>query len=190
MHLPQPVAAPNYPVDCTTSVAAPVLDTLCASYFVINGIALASGSGNFTSDSRAGGVALSAGLALFCAVSAGNGYSSAKRCEQVKNLNALCITGDLPSCTRLRPDWRPPENARWSPAERAAGPAADGCSMDKDCKGDRICERGACVDPRRPVPAPVEPPGVRVKVPEVRPAQCQRDADCDRGVCSDGVCRQ
>lgn len=29
--------------------------------------------------------------------------------------------------------------------ERAAAPA--GCAADKDCKGDRICVKGACTDP-------------------------------------------
>jgi hypothetical protein len=31
-------------------------------------------------------------------------------------------------------------------------PAAPGCSKDVDCKGDRICEAGACVNPRPSTP--------------------------------------
>ena len=38
----EPVVAPNYPVDCTSSMAAPVLDSICAGYFVANGIYWAS----------------------------------------------------------------------------------------------------------------------------------------------------
>jgi hypothetical protein len=41
----------------------------------------------------------------------------------------------------------------------AIAAAAAGCTRDADCKGERVCDAGACVDPRggarRPVPAPV-----------------------------------
>jgi hypothetical protein len=52
----------------------------------------------------------------------------------------------------------------------AAAPSA--CSSDSDCKGDRVCSDGACVDQNRP-PA----------------SECTSDNDCkgDR-VCSDGAC--
>lgn len=174
---PQTISTPSYPVDCTTSVAAPVLDTVCASYFAVNAVALAAGAGNYASDARGGGIALSAGLALLCAVSAGGGYSSAKRCEQVKDLNALCITGDESACTRLTPGWRPSGN-RGTSSPRAI----EGCTMDRDCKGDRICERGACVSPRSPAPSAPAAPATKA-------GQCERDADCDQGICSEGVCR-
>ncbi len=44
------------------------------------------------------------------------------------------------------------------PAEAAAAPsspppAAIGCTKDTDCKGERICESGRCVEPSRPPPA-------------------------------------
>jgi len=32
-------------------------------------------------------------------------------------------------------------------AEPGAKPAAKGCSKDRDCKGDRICEGGRCIEP-------------------------------------------
>jgi hypothetical protein len=113
---PEPVAAPNYPVDCTASSAAPILDTICSAYFVVNGIYLlaipdcaSAGFGETCYDSGAkyGGAALSAGLAVLCGISAGAGYPQATRCQQVKDLNALCITGDLGACQRLRPGWTP-----------------------------------------------------------------------------------
>ena len=33
------------------------------------------------------------------------------------------------------------------PAAAPGAPAASACTKDTDCKGDRICTRGACVDP-------------------------------------------
>lgn len=168
---PSVVAAPNYPVECTTSYAAPVLDTVCASYFVLNAAALAGGAGNYDSNARGGGILLSGGLAVLCAVSAGIGYSSASRCSEVKDENNLCMSGNIAACTRLRPDWRPPPGARAAPVAEPSG-----CAKDTDCKGDRVCERGACVSP-----APRPPPAVH---------RCEHDADCDRGVCMDGVCHE
>src|SRR6185295_1738217 len=37
---------------------------------------------------------------------------------------------------------------------RPAVPA--GCAKDTDCKGERVCERGACVEPAPPPPPPVD----------------------------------
>jgi hypothetical protein len=34
-----------------------------------------------------------------------------------------------------------------APAAPAAPPAGGGCQFDAQCKGDRICKQGACVDP-------------------------------------------
>lgn len=165
---PEPVAAPNYPVDCTASRAAPVLDTICAGYFVANGIYLASqktcdqaafGETCVDSGTKTGGILLSAGLATLCAVSAGSGYGNAKRCEGVKSENALCITGDEAACKRLNATWQPPlklpPSAMVLPAAAPAPVGAEaippvgtpGCSKDADCKGDRICEKGTCVSP-------------------------------------------
>src|SRR3954468_15871086 len=79
---PEVVAAPNYPLDCTTSTAAPILDVICASYFVINGgVILAAkdcstasfGESCLTGGQKAGGVLISAGLAALCGFSAGSG---------------------------------------------------------------------------------------------------------------------
>jgi hypothetical protein len=159
-----PVAAPNDPVDCTNSRAAPVLDTLCAGYFVVNAAALSMLTNCdqagllepcVSSGTRTGGMLLSAGLAVFCAVSAGSGYGYASKCEDTKSLNALCITGDEPSCKKLNPAWvpmvrapatAPPAPAAADPASKEP-PAAVGCSRDTDCKGVRICVAGACNDP-------------------------------------------
>src|SRR5690349_15729158 len=32
------------------------------------------------------------------------------------------------------------------------------CTKDTDCKGDRVCEEGACVDPPANLPPPPPPP--------------------------------
>ena len=163
---PEVVVAPNHPVECTTSRAAPVLDTLCGGYFVLNGAVLAGGAGNYEQSARTGGIVISAALAALCIASAANGYVGAARCEHVKDQNALCMSGSMAACTALRPDWRPP------PGGMSAPPADAGCTKDTDCKGDRVCDRGACVSPTP------------------KPRGCQTDADCDRGVCFDGACHE
>src|SRR5438128_203330 len=51
----------------------------------------------------------------------------------------------------------------------APGAAYADCTKDTDCKGDRICERGACVSPsERAQPPPPQPE--YVPPPPVRPA--------------------
>jgi len=173
---PEPVVTPSYPVDCTTSVAAPVLDTICAGYFVLNGLVLAGakscdsasfGESCVESSTKTSGVLLSAGLAALCAVSASSGYGSSSKCGAVKTQNALCITGDEAACRRLNSSWTPPMKVpagaavlpsappAAAPLEPTASPAAatTGCSKDVECKGSRICERGSCVEPAtRPAP--------------------------------------
>ena len=69
----------------------------------------------------------------------------------------------------------PPPAALQAPATPPAEPgieppAAPGCSKDADCKGDRICEAGACVDP-------------------AIGRGCSKDTDCkgDR-ICAAGAC--
>ena len=129
---PDPVVAPNYPVDCTSSNAAPILDTICSAYFVANGIYLlaipdcaSAGFGQSCAESGAkyAGAALSAGFAALCGFSAGAGYPAATRCQQVKDLNALCITGDMGACQKLRPGWAPPAGIPGAPAPPAMPPA-------------------------------------------------------------------
>jgi hypothetical protein len=176
---PTAVVAPNHPVECTTSVAAPVLDSICAGYFVANAIAL--GAGNYDSSTQSGGIALSLGLVALCGLSAISGYGHSSRCEKVKDANALCMSGSLSACHELRADWSPPPGATYTPASM-------GCSRDIDCKGDRICDRGACVAPQTPVQPKAMPPAPAA--PPAKPAgSCERDSDCDRGICFEGVCR-
>ena len=200
---PETVATPAYPIDCTTSRAAPVLDTICVGYFIANGIYLASvedcssagfGQSCVSSSTKAGGLLLSAGLGLLCGFSAASGYGYAARCEEKKDLNALCITGDQESCRRLRPGWVPPAAGGSPPGPVSppgrAPPVVNGCTKDTDCKGDRICLSGACVFPSDAVPParPAKPPAPALPPPKL--PQCERDADCEEGICYDGVCRR
>ncbi len=168
---PEVVAAPNYPIDCTTSRAAPILDTVCLGYFVLNGLYLAAvkdcaqaslGETCYNQSTKSAGILLSAGLGLLCTISASSGYGYASRCENQKDLNALCITGDQSACQRLRPGWVPQAMGAPSyPTSRPQPPvppdAAGGCFKDTDCKGDRICVSGACVEPKPSAPV-TKPP--------------------------------
>lgn len=151
---PEPVMTPSYPVECTSSRAAPVLDTICAGYFVANGIYWAAqtscDSASFgetcaESSTKTSGLLLSAGLAALCALSAGSGYGTATKCEAVKTQNAMCITGDEAACKRLNSTWTPPLKFPAASTGETA-PAVPGCSKDTDCKGSRICQQGVCVE--------------------------------------------
>jgi hypothetical protein len=71
-------------------------------------------------------------------------------------------TGTAYRCPDVPAAASPPARAAPAPAPAATTPAQvatpcpTGCGKDTDCKGDRVCEAGACVDPR---PAP--PPAAR-----------------------------
>jgi hypothetical protein len=69
--------------------------------------ALAGSQSCFSAGAKTGGLVLLAGLGVLCGLSASWGYSHATTCEQKKELNALCMTGDQAACRRLRPDWVP-----------------------------------------------------------------------------------
>ena len=51
-----------------------------------------------------------------------------------------------------------------------------GCGSDNDCKGDRICEAGNCVDPAPTSPQPSEAPTVGVEPPTPQPPPTGPDA--------------
>ncbi len=170
---PASVPEPSVPIECTTSRAAPVLDTVCAGYFVVNGIVWAAakscssaspGEKCYSSSDKSTGIAVSAGLATLCGISAVSGYGYAGRCREVRASQALCISGNEAACLQLtsRPSPSPgpsPAPAPSSPGTAAppppppgapAGPAPPigGCTKDTDCKGERICEKGQCTEPR------------------------------------------
>jgi hypothetical protein len=171
---PDPVVAPDYPVQCTSSRVAPIVDSLYAGSMAVGAVVFAamptcggsaSTSAGTTPDScvhsgtTLAAAALYAGAAAVYAVAANQGFKSAGRCEDLKGLNALCITGHEDACVKLDPAWTParrPAPQGWQPVPAAPGvpgvdvpvPAAPGCTRDLDCKGARVCERGVCVEPR------------------------------------------
>jgi hypothetical protein len=126
--VPEPVVVPNYPIDCTASKAAPILDTICSGYFVANGIFLAAVNCTNTSDpsscntEKAVGIVTSAVLAGVCGFSAGSGFGYAAHCQESKDLNALCITGDFRACQALKPGWTPGPPPQYAPSPPYAPP--------------------------------------------------------------------
>jgi hypothetical protein len=187
----EPVAVPNYPIECTSSRVAPALDVVGTTYFVVNSIVILSrpdcgsaGLGESCIDGgvKAGATLLSTALAATFVASAVSGFKSAARCEKVKDLNAQCITGSAAACRQLNPSWVPrPAGNELPPL--APPPAPQGCFKDTDCKGDRICVGSVCVSPAaREKAAPPPPP----KAPD----SCETNMGCDQGICFDGRCRR
>jgi len=167
---PDPVLAPNYPLECTSSSAAPVLDAICAGYFTANALVLASRpdcsdalGGESCYESRNGALVLDAALIGLCLMSSVKGFGRAQHCQTVKQQNALCITGNTDACRVLSPGWRPatpvPASALPSPAPApAAVPAPpaqreDGllsgaaCTASWQCKTGLVCAAGFCLVP-------------------------------------------
>ncbi len=112
-------------VDCTTSRAAPIIDTVIAASYglsVLGALSVANDT-NLTTDEReyAAGYALGAGLglALF-------GWSSRYGWTRTSR----CATAQILAQQNLM-------HAR----DRA------GCGSDSECKGDRVCDAGMCVEP-------------------------------------------
>ncbi len=127
---PDPVPVPTAPVDCTTSRAAPILDTICSAYFVANGVVLAAsqtcpsatGGTCFDQGTKVAGIITSAALAGVCGFSAAAGFGYANRCEETKEVNGLCISGNERACLKLNPDWSPPRFVPGAPAQPPAPP--------------------------------------------------------------------
>lgn len=69
---------------------------------------------------------------------------------------------------------------------QAADVRAGGCGKDTDCKGDRVCQSGACVSAGA-APAPTAAPTADPAAPST--AGCQTDADCpSTHQCMSGAC--
>lgn len=78
---------------CTSNRAAPVLDTICASYFALNAVALAraptcstwqSASNCVDSGTKSSGIGLSLLIGGLCTASAVSGYSSSAQCRAMQ----------------------------------------------------------------------------------------------------------
>lgn len=136
--------------DCTTSKVAPVIDTAGGViYGITGGTAVLSGD---TKDREASIAALAA-MSAASAASAVYGFLKTSDCEDAKAALMLRIAAQEPA-------------------------PLPGCLTDLECKGDRICERGACVAPVRPGPAPspVEAAPPQEPVPPAPPAGTPLDA--------------
>jgi len=162
---PDPVPAPDRVVDCTTSTAAPILDTACSVYFVANTLVVATlpdcnqgGFGKSCLESKNAGLALSAALAGLCMFGVAAGYRNAERCQAVKQQNELCMSGDLVACGSLNPAWRPgamptedwpgTEPALPVPSQREDGfPHGAPCTATWECAAGLTCDVGRCAAP-------------------------------------------
>jgi hypothetical protein len=69
----------------------------------------------------------------------------------------------------------------------SSGRATAACSTDLDCKGDRICDGGKCVNPT--APAPAQPTGSRERAigPCTKKADCKGNRICEHGQCVDAL---
>ena len=103
--------------DCTTSRAAPIADTVFAALYGLSALAPAAESG--LREDQGLVIAALAGVALFEAGSAAHGFGRTSKCEAAKKQMA---------------------------GRRTTQPRGT-CGKDLDCKGDRVCEAGLCVQP-------------------------------------------
>ncbi len=118
------------------------------------------------------GLALGAGLALV--------FAHARSSAPGLQLAALVLLAvPLVACkAREKPLKKDAPPAQAAPKAPARVVAPSGCTRDTDCKGNRVCADGACVDREVPV------------IVEVAPG-CARDIDCKGNrVCVDGRCRE
>jgi hypothetical protein len=131
-------------VDCTSSRVAPVLDTIGASYQVVRtGFALSADNSDYRDYpiSREADIAFGVGFTTLVGASMIYGYMETAECERAKE------AASLRRARRGTP-----------PAKPALPPPALACSYDTQCKGDRVCVEGRCVDPPATLPAPPAPP--------------------------------
>lgn len=71
------------------------------------------------------------------------------------------------------------------------GPIADSgaaCSSDSDCKGTRVCEEGACVQPRAADAGVGHDSSATPDSAPPPPDTCVANSDCSTGCCHNSVC--
>jgi hypothetical protein len=134
----QPIPA-SPPIECTASVASPVIDTVIAVALAAGGAATIVLSEQNRPSSCAplafceintmytvGGALLMA-AAIPTAFSAGYGFSKTSDCRLLKEVQLACVSGVETSCAALR-----------------GKPAGEDCTADIECGGGNICFRGTC----------------------------------------------
>ncbi len=122
--------------DCSTSRAAPIVDTVLGSIYGLAAVETAvdhgAGGSGETSSVIVPVVIMEAAAAVVFAVSAVYGYTTTSKCDDAKERWAERMSAAPPRASNAPSGPRP-------------------CGSDADCAGDRICERGACVLPPEPV---------------------------------------
>ena len=134
----QPIPA-SPPMECTASVASPVIDTVVAVALAAGGAATIVLSEQQRPSScpplafceintmyTVGGALLMA-AAIPTAFSAGYGFSKTSDCRRLKEIQLACVSGVENSCAALR-----------------GKPAGEDCVEDVECVGGNICFRGSC----------------------------------------------
>jgi hypothetical protein len=145
---PPPPVEPLPPVACTTSRAAPILDTTGATFFGGLGIMTAAYGiatpvcttgwciGPETGGAKAGIIAAGLGLtaiAVLQTISATNGFAWASTCDDLKAAQLSCVSGVEEACVVIR---RPPPRVGKSPGET--------CEAADECKDGFTCYLGRC----------------------------------------------
>ena len=143
---------PAYPVECTDSRAAPVLDVLGAGFLAVSTIAGAARDASCTyncptTGTTVGGVIV---LALFTApllASSVSGFAAAARCERVKAQSEACAVGSNPACLNFGWDPRTARRRAGTSVPAAAVPVTRPESRPPEaCHGSEDCSTGSCVD--------------------------------------------
>ncbi len=112
-------------VECTTSRALPIVDTVIAGLYAVAGASSVADHSPGESSPAYRSVPMF-GMAAAAGASAVYGYAR---------------TSD---CRAARRQWK----------ARVTAPAPNACGRDVDCADDRVCEVGLCVDPILVLPPP------------------------------------
>jgi hypothetical protein len=134
--------------DCTSSQAAPAVDTVVAVVEAVRtALAFAAEQSDYRDSplSQDGDIALGVGLTALFGAAAAHGFSKATHCSEAKAALAARTQRNADSQKLLL-----------APAITPV------CSYDAQCKGDRVCEGGRCTAPAPPAvstpPVPPQPP--------------------------------
>src|SRR2546426_1812540 len=133
--------------DCTSNVAAPVLDAIWGGLNLVGGLSAAGGSDRSWNGPADRGTTMVVGLgwAAISAASAAYGFVHTNACRQAKD--------------ELYARLSSPQSRTYAASAMTTMPiesTGGGCEKDLDCKGERICERHQCVFPGA-VPASARP---------------------------------
>lgn len=142
--------------DCPSTRVAPVTDVAFTALWGLSAISASSDDPDTAANDKNVGLARTFGVfAGVAAASAVYGFIVTSKCESAKEQLAVRILKTHEERLAL-------EQARDAAAK---GPAL--CSRDVDCKGDRICASGVCVEPPPAVPAAPQSPAAAAPAPEV-----------------------